>query len=57
MSNKFDWKLGPRVEHADDQCIGQTYLALYSQYRDSKMIAPLRAQFNSSHPRVAARSR
>ena len=47
MSNKFDWKLGPRVEHADDQCIGQTYLALYSQYRDSKMIAPLRAQFDS----------
>jgi unsaturated rhamnogalacturonyl hydrolase len=49
MSNKFDWKLGPRVEHADDQCIGQTYLALYSQSRDPnpKMIAPLRAQFDS----------
>jgi unsaturated rhamnogalacturonyl hydrolase len=47
MSNKFDWKLGPRVEHADDQCIGQTYLALYSHYRDSKMIAQLRAQFDS----------
>lgn len=47
MGNKFDWKLGPRVEHADDQCIGQTYLALYSQSRDAKMIAPLRAQFDS----------
>jgi len=47
MGNKCDWKLGPRVEHADDQCIGQTYLALYSQYRDSKMIAPLRAQLDS----------
>jgi rhamnogalacturonyl hydrolase YesR len=47
MSNKFDWKLGPRVEHADDQCIGQTYLQLYSQYREPKMIAPLRTQFDS----------
>jgi unsaturated rhamnogalacturonyl hydrolase len=47
MSTKFDWKLGPRVEHADDQCIGQTYLALYSLYHDPKMIAPLRAQFDS----------
>lgn len=47
MSNNFDWKLGPRVEHADDQCIGQTYLQLDSQYRDSKMIAPLRTQFDS----------
>jgi unsaturated rhamnogalacturonyl hydrolase len=51
MGNKFDWKLGPRVEHADDQCLGQTYLGLYSQSRDRnpnlKMIAPLRAQFDS----------
>ena len=47
MGNKFDWKLGPRVEHADDQCIGQTYLELYSHFRDPKMIAPLRTQFDS----------
>ncbi len=47
MSNKFDWKLGPRAEHADDQCIGQTYLELYSEYHDPKMIAPLRSQFDS----------
>jgi unsaturated rhamnogalacturonyl hydrolase len=47
MGNKFEWKLGPRVEHADDQCIGQTYLALYAHYRDPKMIALLRAQFDS----------
>lgn len=47
MGDKFEWKLGPRVEHADDQCIGQTYLSLYSQYRDPKMIASLRTQFDS----------
>ena len=47
ISNKFDWKLGPRLEHADDQCIGQTYLELYADYHDPKMIAPLRSQFDS----------
>jgi len=47
MGSKFDWKLGPRAEHADDQCIGQTYLQLFSQFHDSKMIAPLRSQFDS----------
>jgi unsaturated rhamnogalacturonyl hydrolase len=44
--NKFDWKLGPRLSHADDQAIGQTYLALYRDKHEAKMIAPLRAQFD-----------
>ena len=44
--NKFDWKLGPRLIHADDQAIGQTYLALYQCRRDPKMIGPLRKQFD-----------
>ncbi len=44
--NKFDWKLGPRLVHADDQAIGQTYLALYQRRRDPKMIGPLRTQFD-----------
>ena len=47
MGSKFDWKLGPRAEHADDQCIGQTYLQLFSQFHDSNRIAPLRSQFDS----------
>ncbi|HLH07736.1 MAG TPA: glycoside hydrolase family 88 protein [Terriglobales bacterium] len=47
MGNRFDWKLGPRLEHADDQCIGQTYLELYSHYHAAKMIAPLRAEFDT----------
>src|ERR1700744_1575893 len=29
LGAKFDWKLGPRLIHADDQAIGQTYLELY----------------------------
>src|SRR5580704_12827704 len=34
VGNKFDWKLGPRLIHADDQAIGQTYIALYREHHD-----------------------
>jgi len=44
--NKFDWKLGPRLVHADDQATGQTYLALYQRRRDPKMFGSLRTQFD-----------
>jgi rhamnogalacturonyl hydrolase YesR len=46
MGGKFQWKLGPRLVHADDQAIGQTYLELYGIHRDPRMIAPLRNQFD-----------
>src|ERR1700722_10392533 len=36
------WKPGPRIYHADDLAIGQTFAGLYLLYRDPKMIAPLR---------------
>jgi len=46
------WALGKRVYHADDHCVGQTYLALYAKYRDPAMIAPLRERFDYilAHP-------
>lgn len=44
MGKKFHWELGPRPTHADDQAIGQTYLELYSEHHDSKMIAPTRSR-------------
>lgn len=47
VGNKFDWKLGPRLSHADDQAIGQTYLELYQEHHDPKMIAPTRDQFDA----------
>ncbi|MBV8672618.1 MAG: glycoside hydrolase family 88 protein, partial [Acidobacteriaceae bacterium] len=47
VGNKFDWKLGPRLSHADDQAIGQTYLELYQEHHDPKMIAPIQAQFDA----------
>jgi len=47
VGNKFDWRLGPRLSHADDQAIGQTYLELYRQYHELKMITPTRDQFDT----------
>jgi unsaturated rhamnogalacturonyl hydrolase len=46
VGNKFEWKLGPRLIHADDQAIGQTYLELYRDYHEARMIAPTREQFD-----------
>jgi unsaturated rhamnogalacturonyl hydrolase len=45
--NKFQWKLGPRLQHADDQAICQSYLELYSIHHDAKMIVPLRTQLDA----------
>ncbi|MGH9566252.1 MAG: glycoside hydrolase family 88 protein, partial [Candidatus Angelobacter sp.] len=46
MGEQFQWKLGPRLIHADDQAIGQTYLELYATHHDPRMIAPLQNQFD-----------
>ena len=47
VGNKLDWKLGPRLTHADDQAIGQTYLELYGDHHEARMIAPTRNQFDA----------
>jgi unsaturated rhamnogalacturonyl hydrolase len=47
VGNKFDWKLGPRLIHADDQAIGQTYIELYREYHEARMIQPTREQFDA----------
>jgi rhamnogalacturonyl hydrolase YesR len=47
MGRSFDWQLGPRLAHADDQAIGQTYLQLYLEHHDPVMIAPTRQRFDS----------
>ena len=46
--------LGERIYHADDQCVGQTYAELYFLYREPKMIAPLREQFDAILPHPSA---
>ena len=47
MAEKFQWQLGPRPFHADDQAVGQTYLDLYSKYQDKQMIAPVRKRMDA----------
>lgn len=46
MGNEFNWKLGPRKAHADDQAIGQTYLELYKDHHERRMIEPTEQQFD-----------
>jgi rhamnogalacturonyl hydrolase YesR len=33
--------------HADDYCVGQTYVELYRKYKDKKMIEPVKAHLDS----------
>jgi unsaturated rhamnogalacturonyl hydrolase len=33
--------------HADDYCVGQTYIELYRKYKDAKMIGPIRAHLDN----------
>ena len=46
VGEHFNWSLGPRRTHADDQAIGQAYLELYRASHRAKEIDPLRAQFD-----------
>lgn len=44
MGDSNQWKAGPRLTHADDYAIGQTYIDLYRVTKDEKMIEPFRAR-------------
>jgi rhamnogalacturonyl hydrolase YesR len=51
LGQKYQWKLGPHLEIADDHCIGQLYLDLYLQDRATgidhpEFIAATRDQFD-----------
>jgi unsaturated rhamnogalacturonyl hydrolase len=47
MGRGFEWQLGPRIAHADDEAIGQTYVQLYLEHHDPGMIAPTRQSFDT----------
>ena len=47
MGKKFDWQPGPRLAHADDQAIGQTYLDLYQRLHDPAMLGPIRTRMDA----------
>jgi len=45
VAEHYDWTLGPRQTHADDQAIGQSYLWLNREHPDPKDLKALKAQF------------
>ena len=47
MGKKFDWQPGPRLAHADDLAIGQTYLELYQLFHDPAMLTPIRERMDA----------
>jgi unsaturated rhamnogalacturonyl hydrolase len=53
MGEDNRWHLGPRVYHADDQAVGQTYADLSALSRDMRMVAPMRERFDFvlAHPK------
>jgi unsaturated rhamnogalacturonyl hydrolase len=51
ISEKNGWSYNVRKNplgryHADDYCVGQTYIELFRKYKDKKMIKPMRAYFD-----------
>ncbi|MDP4290149.1 MAG: glycoside hydrolase family 88 protein [Bacteroidota bacterium] len=40
VGGRLNWGDGPRLYHADDQCIGQMYVELYRKYGKMYMIQP-----------------
>ncbi len=46
LGNRLGWQPGPRVEHADDQAVGQMYLEQYFIHKDPKMMNPMKARLD-----------
>jgi unsaturated rhamnogalacturonyl hydrolase len=46
LGQRNDWDLGPRPYHADDQAVGQVYVAAFDHYHDSRTIARVVARFD-----------
>jgi unsaturated rhamnogalacturonyl hydrolase len=41
-----NWKLGDRIYHADDHCVGQMYLDMYTRYNEKEMLADIKMKFD-----------
>ena len=44
--SRYYWQVGERMYHADDHCIGQTYLDMYMKYRGKNMLIPTKARID-----------
>ena len=46
MGRDHAWKPAKRIYHADDHCVGQTYVDLFLEHRDPAMLGPIRERFD-----------
>jgi unsaturated rhamnogalacturonyl hydrolase len=46
LGNKLNWQPGPRVEHADDQAVGQMYMEQYFLHKDATMMNSMKARLD-----------
>lgn len=46
VGERNQWKLHQRPYHADDQVVGQFYLAIYEDFNEPEMLNPVREQFD-----------
>jgi rhamnogalacturonyl hydrolase YesR len=46
VGDKLNWQPGPRVEHADDQAVGQMFLEQYFIHKDTRMLDPMKARLD-----------
>ena len=47
IAEKLQWQPGPRVEHADDQAVGQMYMEQYFIHKDKTMMEPMRRRLDT----------
>jgi rhamnogalacturonyl hydrolase YesR len=52
IGDEAGWTYNPRVNplqryHADDYCVGQTYIELYRKYKENRMIEPMQAYLDT----------
>lgn len=47
MGNDFNWTTGPRKAMADDQAVAQTYLGLFDDYHEQRMVLPTQEQLDA----------
>lgn len=44
--NRQHWQVADRMYHADDVCVAQTYIDMYSKYKEEKMLLPTLARID-----------